>query len=101
MDGVSSAVDDLRNLNLGENGIAALQDGLSQVSTQLDLLKGEVSAAVTPQVDAVTNAVHQVQQSAAAAQADPTAASLSTLRTDLGGLGTAVGNLGNALTSTC
>jgi hypothetical protein len=101
MDGVRSAVQDLRNVNLAENGMVALQGGLAEVKSELGLLRAELSQDLQPQVDAVKTSVDQVQNAVAAAKANPTAASLSAVRNNLEGLGATVGNLGKVVAATC
>jgi hypothetical protein len=92
-DGVRSAVENLRNVTLSENGMVALQDGLAQVGAALDALRADVKADQQPQVDAVKNAVVQLQSSVAAAKADPAPGSLASVGTSLELLRQSVGSL--------
>jgi hypothetical protein len=101
LDGVRSAVQDLRNLSLGENGMVAMQDGLGQVPAQLDLLRSELATDLQPQVDAVKTSVQQFQNTVAAARANPTAASLSAVQNNLDGVRSTVTHLGQLIAATC
>jgi hypothetical protein len=101
LDGVQSAVEDLRNVNLSENGMVAMQDGLAQVQARLNLFRSELSTDLQPQVDAVKTSVQQLQNSAAAAKANPTAASLSAVRNNFEGVRATVSNLGKVIAATC
>lgn len=92
-DGVSAAVDNLQDVNLGENGLVALQDTLAQVKTELQLMRGEIQADQQPQVDAVRAAVDQLGATVASTRANLTTQGLTAVRADLKTLGTAVGQL--------
>jgi hypothetical protein len=92
-DGVRSAVENLRNVTLSENGMVALQDGLAQVRAAIDAMRADVKADQQPQVDAVRNAVVQLQSSVAAAKADPAQGSLASVGTSLELLRQSVGSL--------
>jgi hypothetical protein len=101
LDGVQSAVENLRNVNLSENGMVAMQDGLAQVRAQVNLLRSELSTDLQPQVDAVKTSVEQLQNSVAAAKANPTAASLSAVQNNFQGVRGTVSNLGKVIGATC
>lgn len=92
-DGVRSAVENLRNVSLSENGMVALQDGLAQVRAAIDAMRADVKADQQPQVDAVKAAVVQLQSSVAAAKADPAKGSLASVGTSLELLRQSIGSL--------
>ena len=86
-------MENLRNVNLSENGMVALQDGLAQVRAAIDAMRADIKADQQPQVDAVKAAVVQLQSSVAAAKADPTKGSLAGVGTSLELLRQSVGSL--------
>jgi hypothetical protein len=93
-DGVSAAVDNLKDVNLaGENGLVALQDAMAGVKTQLEAMRADIRADQQPQVDAVKAAVEQVRSSLAGVKANPTSQGLVEVRANLQTLGAAVGQL--------
>jgi hypothetical protein len=92
-DGVRSAVENLRNVNLSENGMVALQDGLAQVGAAIDAMRAGIQADQQPQVDAVKAAVVQLQSSVAAAKANPEKGSLAAVGTSLALLRQSIGSL--------
>ena len=52
-DKVRSSIEDVRNVNLSENGMVALRDSVAQVGTALELLRSELEAAAQAQIAAV------------------------------------------------
>jgi hypothetical protein len=93
LDGVSAAVDNLKDVNLGENGLVALQDAMATVKTQLEGLRGEIAADQQPQVDAVKAAAEQLRSSVASTKGNVNSQGLSEVRANLKTLGAAVGQL--------
>jgi hypothetical protein len=100
-DGVRSAVENLRNVNLSENGMVALQDGLAQVKAAIDAMRADVKADQQPQVDAVKAAVVQLQASVAAAKANPEKGSLASVGTSLALLRQSIGSLRATVGASC
>jgi hypothetical protein len=101
MDGVRSAIENLRNVSVSENGMVALQDGLTQVSNELDLLKSGLSADLQPQVDAVKTSVQQLRGAVDTAKANPTPATLAAARNSLEGVRATIANLKSVVAATC
>ena len=101
LDGAQSAVENLRNVNLSENGMVALQSGLADVKSELQLLKGDVAANVQPQVDAVYTSVQQLESATTAARLDPTSGALDAVGTGLQGVRAAVKDLRTVAASPC
>lgn len=100
-DGVKSAIEDLRNVNLSENGMVALDSALAQVKTELELLRSDVKADLQPQVDAVRSSVTQLRSSVRGALTDPTSGSLAAVGTSVDQLRATVGNLRTAVSASC
>lgn len=101
VDGVRSAVEQLRNVNLGENGMAALDSGLAQVKSELELLRASLSTELRPPAEAVADSVDALRASVAAARGNPTTAALETVSTDLHHLRETAGDLRSAVTEIC
>jgi hypothetical protein len=101
MDGVHSAIEDLRNVNISENGMVALQEGLVQVSNELDLLRSGLSVDLQPQVDAVKTSVQQLGGVVDTAKANPTPAALAAARNALQGVRATIANLRTVVAATC
>lgn len=101
VDAVRSAVEDVRNVNLSENGMAALTAGLGQVLVELDQLRATAATSLQPQVDALKTSVTQLTSSAEAAKANPTAASLEAVGTAIGGVRDMARSLADTVASTC
>ncbi|HET9658162.1 MAG TPA: hypothetical protein VFP72_22610 [Kineosporiaceae bacterium] len=79
-----SAVEDLRNVNLTENGMAGLDANLQQAKTQLQQVKTELqqlrtslSAQLQPAWDAASATLDKLRGSVAEARANPTARTLA------------------------
>jgi hypothetical protein len=100
-DGVRSAIENLRDVNLSENGMVALESGLAQVKNELQLLKGDVAAGVQPQVEALYTSVQQLKASATDAKLHPSAAALSAVGNGLQSVRSSVKELGGAVAATC
>jgi hypothetical protein len=100
-DAVRSAVENLRNVNLSENGMVALDSALAQVKTELELLRSDVKADLQPQVDAVRSSVTQLRSSVRGALTDPTSGSLAAVGTSVDQLRATVGNLRTAVSASC
>jgi hypothetical protein len=100
-DGVRSAVENLRNVNLSANGMVALDSALAQVKTELELLRSDVTADLQPQVDAVRSSVTQLRSSVRGALTYPTSGSLAAVGTSVDQLRATVGNLRTAVSAGC
>lgn len=101
MDGVRSAIEDLRDVNISENGMVALQDGLTQVAAELDQLRSGLAADLQPQVDAVKTSVEQLRSAVETARANPTPSALAAARNSLQGVRATIANLGTVVAATC
>jgi hypothetical protein len=101
MDGVSSAIEDLRNVTISENGTAALKEGLVTVQNQLALLRADLSQSLQPQVDAVKTSVQQLQIAVEDARQNPSATALAAVRNNLQATRATIGNLRTVVAATC
>jgi uncharacterized protein HemX len=101
VDSVRASVEDLRNVDISENGMVAVGSGLAQLQTDLDNLRADVKADQQPQVDAVRSAVTQLQSSVAGIRANPSTTALSQVGTSLEQLRTSIGTLRATVGSGC
>jgi hypothetical protein len=100
-DDVRSAVENLRDVNLAENGLAVMQAQLDQVSVEVALLRADIGNATRPQADAVMASVDALRGSVATAKADVNATSVQAVADNLRDLRVKVGDLGTAVAETC
>lgn len=100
-DKVRSSIEDVRNVNLSENGVVALRDSVAQVSSALELLRSELGSAAQAQIAAVQTAVGQLRTTVATAVADPTQANLDAVAAARDAARSSVQNLATAVTSGC
>jgi len=100
-DAVRSSIEDVRNVNLSENGMVALQGAVAQVGTQLQLLGSELTSAGQAQLAAVQSALGQLRTTVTAAVADPTQANLDAVGSARDAARSSIQNLTTAVTSGC
>lgn len=101
LDGVRSAVDELQNVSISENGMVAVQEQLAQVKTELQLLRIDAATAVQPHVDALTLQVDAVRLSAHVAAQNPTPSTLAAAGRELRDLRTQLGTLRSEFAGVC
>jgi hypothetical protein len=100
-DKVRSSIDDLRDVNLSENGIAALRSAVTQVSTELDMLRTTLGADAQSKVAGVQSAIGQLRTTVSTAVADPTPANINEVGVARNAARSAVHDLATAVTSGC
>jgi hypothetical protein len=98
---LESSLDNVRDLQLGENGLVELQDVLVQVKADADQVVTDAGEQYGAQVTTVSDAVGALADSARAARDDPSAATLEAVRTSLTGVGTEVSSLREDVSGTC
>jgi hypothetical protein len=101
VDAVRHSADQLRKVNVSENGLAGISADLSQLKTDLAQLAGEAKAQYQSQVDALSASVDRLQADVASAREAPTVASLGAVRTAVTGVGDASRELRAAVADTC
>jgi chemotaxis protein histidine kinase CheA len=101
MDDLRSAVEGLRNINLAENGLAALDSGLTQVKTEFQQLRDALSTELKPKVQAVATSIDHLQDSVSAARANPTSSTLKAVETNFRQLQATVSDLRTAVSEIC
>ncbi len=96
---LQSSVDDLRNVDVVDDGLDALRTDVDAVADNLATFRSEVSAELEPEVDAVQAAVDQVRSSL---ESSGTPAELaSALATDVSDLAAAWNELTGAAQNLC
>ncbi|MEU8607566.1 hypothetical protein AB0C29_06160 [Actinoplanes sp. NPDC048791] len=98
---VQTTMNQVRNANVAENGLAPLKSHLQQLKADVTLLLNDAAGQFAPQVETVRAAADQVRTSVVAAQASPDVAHLAEVRTTLGSLRSSLQVLGDAMSGTC
>ncbi|MEV4701749.1 hypothetical protein [Actinoplanes sp. NPDC049316] len=98
---VRTTMEQVRNVNVAENGLGALKTQLQQLRTDVRRLLDDTSAQFASQAQAVRTAAEQVSASVATARETPDAAHLGAVRTSLSTLQGSVRTLGDAMSGTC
>jgi hypothetical protein len=101
LDAVQTTMQQIRNANVAENGLAPLRGYLQQLKTDIGLLLNDATAQYAPQAQQVRAAAEQVSASVATARETPDAAHLSEVRSTLGALRSSLNSLGDAMSGTC
>jgi hypothetical protein len=100
-DAVRSSIEAVRNVNLSENGMVALQGAVAQVGTQVQMLGTDLKAGGQAQLAAVQSALGQLKTTVETAKADPTQANLDQVGVARSAARSAVQDLATAVTSGC
>lgn len=101
VDSLQSSVDNLKRVDVRENGLSELSSNLNQVKQDVDQLGKDAQSQYRQQIDGVESAVNRLSSSTSAAKANPTAATLSAVRTGVQGVQSAFDDLRHAVSSTC
>lgn len=101
LDDLGSSVEDLQDVEIGENALSAVRDELSDIQAELGQLSEDASGEYSGEIDAVRSAADSLESSVEAATASPSSASLAAVADDVRSLGSAFGNLSEALGDTC
>jgi hypothetical protein len=98
---LTSSIDHLGKVQLGENGRAELDSQLAAVRADLAQVRADADQQYGAQLDVVTAAAADVRVQLAAAQAEPSGATLRPLAAAIADLGTGVRALHDAIVGTC
>ena len=101
VDELSASIEQLGQLQLGENGRTQLDSQLATVRADLAQVRTDADQQYGAQVATVTAAASTVRKRAQAAKADPSLSTLQPLRTSIAELGSAVHALTDAVAGTC
>ena len=98
---LEKSVNNLRTVNVSENGLSEFSSGLSQVKNDLDQVTSSAKTEYQPQLASVNAAVDDLSSSISAAKADPTGPTLRTVGVAVTAVGNAVTGLRQAVNDTC
>lgn len=98
---VQATMNQVRDTNVSENGLAPLKGNLQQLKLDLQQLTTDAAAQFAPEVEVVKAAANQFSASVDSARTDPDAGALASVRATLGTLQNSVRNLGDAMSGTC
>jgi len=98
---VRHSVENLRNVNLSENGVSALGSALTQLKAEVIELAADTQSKYGPYADGVSTAMEQLSASVSTAKADPTFVNLTAVRTAFTGLREAVQQFRTAAAEAC
>lgn len=94
-------IEHIRQVNISENGLGALQPYLQQLDGQLQSFRSEAMAQFGPQADQLSTAIDQLRASINTARANPDGAALSAVRTSVAGVRTSAQSLRDSAGTTC
>jgi hypothetical protein len=100
-DALQASVADLRNVQVAQNGIAALQDSVAAVRSNLQQVAHDAKSQYSAQVDKLQADFDQVQDAAGAAQRTPSADTLNGVTASIRTLGDEVRGFADDVASTC
>ena len=101
VDDLSASIEQLGQLQLGENGRAQLESQLATVRDDLAQVRTDANQQYGAQVATVRTAASTVSERVQAAKADPSRSTLQPLRTAIADLGSAVQALSDAVAGSC
>ena len=100
-DALQSSVDNLKDIQVSENGLTALSPALTQIKQDLDQLVADAKAEFGDDASKVQTAVTSLQSSLAAAKSDQSATALSAVKTAVGDVQSSLVALKDAVSGTC
>jgi hypothetical protein len=98
---VQNTVNQIKNVNVSENGLTALRPYAAELLNQLNQLILEARSQFAPQADALKTSVDQLKASAETARTDPSAANLSAVRTSVQAVRESGRTLRDAMSGVC
>lgn len=96
---LEESVQTLRDVDISDEGLSALQDQLAQVGEDVDRLAGSAQEEFSPQIDAMEDALTSLRTSLEEATSD--AESLGAVTSAVGDVDRAFGELDQAVSDTC
>ena len=98
---LKTSVQDLKNVNVRENGVSAVTDQLSKIEQQFNTLKTDAKGQYSTQIDAMSKALSGLSSSVNAAKGNVNTGTLGAVAAAAGSVVTAGNNLVTAVTNTC
>lgn len=96
-----TSVQDLKNVNVRQNGVSAVSDQLSKIQQVLSTLKTDAKGQYSTQIDDLSTALSSLTSSVNAAKGNVNAATLSAVAAAAGSVVSAGNNLVTAVSNTC
>jgi hypothetical protein len=101
VDTLQSSVDNLKDIQVSENGVNELSTQLTQIKQDLKQLGTDAKAEFGDDVSKVETAMTSLQSSVAAAKSERTASSLSAVGTAIEGVTSSMSAMQDAVSGTC
>jgi hypothetical protein len=101
MDGLQTTVTDLRNVDVGAEGITAVQTHLATVGADVQHVADDAKAQYATHVDQLKTDCSGVQSAVATVQTSPTAATLSAVKTSISTLADGARGFADDVAATC
>jgi len=98
---LKTSVQDLKNVNVRQNGISAVSDQLSKIEQELGTLKTDAKGQYSTQIDDLSTALSSLTSSVNAARAHVNTGTLSAVASGVGSVVSAGNNLVTAVSNTC
>jgi hypothetical protein len=101
MDALEASVDNLKNVQLGENGLAEVETYLTQIRDDITDVTDAAKEQYSSEVDAVTDAVDDIDEVLRIAKDQPSAATLRPLAEGVTALASGLTALQRAVSDSC
>lgn len=101
VDALAASLDNLRELQIGENALSSAQSELSGMKTEVAQLRDDAGEEYATEIDAVTSEVEALATGVQSAMETPTPAALQAVADGLRAVGTAVDDLVDTVQGTC
>jgi len=98
---LKTSVQDLKNVNVRENGVSAVTDQLSKIEQQFNTLKTDAKGQYSTQIDDMSKALSGLSSSVTAAKGNVNSTTLTAVATAAKSVVTAGNNLVTAVSKTC
>lgn len=98
---LKTSVQDLKNVNVRENGVSAVSDQLSKIQQQFSTLKTDAKGQYSTQIDDLSKALSSLSSSVTAAKGNVNTGTLSAVAAAAGSVVSAGNNLVTAVSNTC
>lgn len=98
---LKTSVQDLKHVNIRENGLSAVSDQLTKIEQQFNTLKTEAKSQYSTQIDDMSKALSGLSSSVNAAKGNVNTVTLSAVAAAAGSVVTAGNNLVTAVSNTC
>ena len=101
VDALAASVDNLKNVQIGENGLAEVEKDVTQIKDDIKDVTSAAKQEFSSEVDAVTDAVDDVGEVLRIAKDQPSAATLRPLTEAIAGVASGLTALQQAVSDSC